>query len=43
VDDAVVNGEQILNARFVTSTGTPGTGFALIEINRPFHQGRTDA
>lgn len=40
VDDAQVNGEQILNAKVVTTTGTPSTGLALIEINRPFHQGQ---
>lgn len=42
VDDAAVNGEQILNAEFNTTTGTPATGLAEVEINRPFHQGRTD-
>jgi hypothetical protein len=40
VDDAVVAGEQILNAEVNTSTGTPSTGLALININRPFHQGQ---
>lgn len=40
VDDAAVNGEQILNAKVSTSTGTPGTGLAVIQINRPFHQGQ---
>jgi len=40
VDDAQVDGEQILNAKFSTSTGTPSTGLALIQINRPFHQGQ---
>ena len=40
VDDAQVNGEQILNAKVVTTTDTPSTGLALIEINRPFHQGQ---
>lgn len=40
VDDAQVNGEQILNAKVSTSTGTPSTGLALIEIDRPFHQGQ---
>lgn len=40
VDDAQVNGEQIVNAKFTTTTGTPSTGLALIEINRPFHQGQ---
>jgi hypothetical protein len=40
VDDAAVNGEQILNAKVSTTTGTPSTGLALIEINRPSHQGQ---
>ena len=37
---AAVNGEQILNAKVSTTTGTPSTGLALIQINRPFHQGQ---
>lgn len=40
VDDAQVDGEQILNAKVTTTTGTPSTGLALININRPFHQGQ---
>jgi hypothetical protein len=40
VDDAAVNGEQILNAKVSTTTGTPSTGLAVIQINRPFHQGQ---
>jgi hypothetical protein len=40
VDDAQVNGEQILNAKVSTTTGTPSSGLALIAINRPFHQGQ---
>lgn len=40
VDDAAVNGEQILNAKVSTTTGTPSSGLGLIEINRPFHQGQ---
>jgi len=40
VDDAAVAGEQILNAKVSTTTGTPSTGLAYIEINRPFHQGQ---
>lgn len=40
VDDAQVNGEQILNAKFSTTTGTPSSGLAVIQINRPFHQGQ---
>lgn len=41
IDDAAVNGEQIMNAKVSTTTGTPATGLALIQINRPFHQGQT--
>lgn len=40
VDDAAVNGEQILNAKVSTTTGTPGTGLGVIQIQRPFHQGQ---
>lgn len=40
VDDAAVNGEQIVNAKFSTTTGTPSSGLAIITINRPFHQGQ---
>jgi hypothetical protein len=40
VDDAAVAGEQILNAKVSTTTGTPSSGLAYIEINRPFHQGQ---
>lgn len=40
VDDAAVAGEQILNAKVSTTTGTPATGLAYLEINRPFHQGQ---
>ena len=40
VDDAQVDGEQILNAKVSTTTGTPSSGLALIQINRPFHQGQ---
>ena len=40
VDDAAVNGEQILSAKVSTTTGTPSSGLALIQINRPFHQGQ---
>jgi len=39
VDDAVVAGEQILNAKVSTTTGTPAAGLAYVEISRPFHQG----
>lgn len=40
VDDTAVNGEQVLNATVSTTTGTPSTGLALIQINRPFLQGQ---
>jgi len=40
VDDAQVNGEQVLNATFSTDTGTPSSGLALVHINRPFLQGQ---
>jgi hypothetical protein len=40
VDDAAVAGEQILNAKALSTTGTPSAGLALIEINRPFLQGQ---
>lgn len=39
IDDTLVAGEQILNAKVETTTGTPSAGFARININRPFHQG----
>jgi hypothetical protein len=40
VDDAVVAGEQVLNAKVTTTTGTPSAGLGLITINRPFLQGQ---
>lgn len=40
VDDAAVNGEQILNAKVSTTTGTPSSGLAVIQIAWPFHQGQ---
>jgi hypothetical protein len=40
VDDAVVTGEQILGAKVSTTTGTPGTGFGVIQISYPLHQGQ---
>lgn len=40
VDDAAVAGEQILNAKVSTTTGTPSSGLAYIEIARPFYQGQ---
>jgi hypothetical protein len=40
VDDAAVAGEQILNAKALSTTGTPSAGLALIQINRPFLQGQ---
>ena len=35
LDDAVVSGDAIDNARFITANGTPSAGFALMQINRP--------
>jgi hypothetical protein len=35
LDDAVVAGDAIDNARFITANGTPSAGFALMQINRP--------
>lgn len=40
VDDAPVNGEQVLSATVSTTTGTPSSGLGLIQINRPFLQGQ---
>lgn len=40
VDDAPVAGEQVLNAKVSTTTGTPSSGLAIIQINRPFLQGQ---
>lgn len=40
VDDAQVNGEQVVNAVVSTTTGTPSSGLAVIQINRPFLQGQ---
>jgi hypothetical protein len=40
VDDAAVAGEQVLNAKVTTTTGTPSSGLALFMIQRPFHQGQ---
>lgn len=40
VDDAQVNGEQVVNAVVSTTTGTPSTGLGVIQINRPFLQGQ---
>lgn len=40
VDDAAVAGEQILNAKVSATTGTPSSGLAVIQINRPLHQGQ---
>ncbi len=34
VDDAVVAGEQILNATVSTTTGVPSAGFGVIQLNR---------
>lgn len=40
VDDAQVNGEQVLNAKVSVTTGTPSSGLGVIQINRPFLQGQ---
>ena len=40
VDDAAVNGEQVLGAKVSTTTGTPSTGLAVIQIEHPFLQGQ---
>jgi hypothetical protein len=40
VDDAQVNGEQIINAIVSTTTGTPSAGFGMIQIDRPSLQGQ---
>ena len=40
VDDAAVNGEQVLNATVSVTTGTPSSGLGVIQINRPFLQGQ---
>jgi hypothetical protein len=40
VDDAQVNGEQVVNATVSTTTGTPSSGLAIIQIQRPFLQGQ---
>lgn len=41
VDEAVVANEAILGAKFVTITGTPSAGLALVQINRPHHGATT--
>jgi len=35
------NGEQVVNARNCSATGTPATAQAVVYINRPFAQGQT--
>lgn len=40
VDDAQVNGEQVVGAVVSTTTGTPSAGLAVIQISRPFLQGQ---
>lgn len=37
VDDAVVANEGILGMKFLTTTGTPSSGLALVQLNRPMH------
>ena len=39
IDDAVVSGDAIDNARFITANGTPAATFALMQINRPSMNG----
>ena len=36
VDDAVVAGDRVKNAKFASADGTPATGLAECEIARPF-------
>ena len=36
LDDAVVAGDRIKNAKFASADGTPSAGLAEIEIDRPF-------
>jgi hypothetical protein len=40
VDDAAVNGAQVLGAEFDTADGTPAATFAYITCNRPHVQGQ---
>ena len=39
LDDAVVAGDKIDNAKFITANGTPSAGFALVQANRPSANG----
>lgn len=39
LDDAVVSGDKIDNAKFITANGTPSAGFALVQANRPSANG----
>lgn len=41
VDDAVVANEAILGAKFVSLTGVPSAGLALVQISRPHHGATT--
>ena len=43
VDDAVVAGDRVKNAIGASAVGTPSTGFAEFEINRPFMDDATAA
>jgi len=36
VDDAVVSGDLVVNAKFASANGTPASGLAECEIARPF-------
>lgn len=40
IDDAQVNGQQVLNAKVSTTTGSPTAGLGVIQIAYPFHQGQ---
>lgn len=36
IDDAVVSGDRVKNAKGASAVGTPSSGFAEFEINNPF-------
>jgi hypothetical protein len=39
LSSSAVAGKQVENAINISATGTPSTGLAIVEINRPFAQG----
>jgi hypothetical protein len=41
VDDAVVANEAILGMKFLSTTGSPSAGLALVQANRPTHGATT--